>query len=252
MHPRFFDICKMIGQEGHRLCLTTNFSLPINSFEKLISICGQKLEYVTASLHLSQVPDMDSFIRKAKKFNSLKRPETDFTVTCVMTSQDFEYLKTLKLKFAENCIGFGFQVLRDRGRYTEYPPEIESYISDKLIKNTTSLRGWKVFRTLCHAGSLFFRVDVNGDTFRCYSLQMGYFLRNVTAGRFRRFDDAQPCLARRCTCTVPANRNMICYGKSATLNATVNFTLQQAPFTLYSASKIMLNKSGIGLRKDLV
>ena len=252
LHPRFFDICRMFIEHSHRLCLTTNFSLPIKAFEKMVSICGQNLEYVTASLHLSQVSDIDSFIQKAQEFIQLKNPNTSFAVTCVMTADNFECLKSLDGKFKANNIDFRFQVLRERGRYLLYPPEIESYLSDKLIENTNSLRGRNFFGTLCHAGNLFFRVDVNGDAFRCYSLQPGFFLGNVAAGRFSRFDDAQPCLARRCTCTVPANRNMICYGNSATLNATVKFALQQVPYTLYSASKIILKKSGIRLRRDLV
>lgn len=250
LHPRFFDICQMIVKHGHRLCLTTNFSLPIRDFERLSSICGPSLDYITASLHLSQVADIDAFIHKAREFWLLKNPHTGFTVTCVMTTDNFEELKDIFEKFEISDIHFKFQVIREKGKYLHYPPEIESYLSGKLIKNTNTLRARQVFGTLCHAGSLFFRLDVNGDAFRCYSPQPGVFLGNLLSGRFNLFDRAEPCLARRCTCTVPANRNMILFGTSASPKAVSEFLIKRAPYSLYWFIRTLSHKVRIGLDKD--
>ncbi len=76
IHPRFFEMCEKITGCGHELCTTTNFSLPLREFQRLIDICGEKLVTITASLHPDQVKSIDEFIDKATEFNSKNNSRT--------------------------------------------------------------------------------------------------------------------------------------------------------------------------------
>lgn len=215
IHPRFFEICEKIVASGHRLCLTSNFSLPIEQYKKLINICGDKLASITASLHLSQVRDIDTFISKAAAFNNIKNPPTYFCTTTVMVEEEFDQLQCLARKLENEGVIFKFQPLKSQGKYLPYSSKVEDFLNGKMIKNTEIIRNKNLFGTLCHTGCLFFKIDVNGTVTRCYNMQPFYYLGNITNGTFRRFKQAKPCMARRCSCTVPANRNMIRFGSKA-------------------------------------
>ncbi len=221
IHPRFFEICETIVKNGHSLCTTTNFSLPMSRLQHLIDICGDNLETVTASLHLSQVKNIDDFIEKAVAFNSQKKRTTRFFVTSVAVEESFETLQSVERRLTERGVEFRYQALKLGDRYVTYHDKrIEQYIADKLIRNTNSIRNKSLFGVMCHTGELFFVIHVNGEVTRCYNMQPGYYLGHVANGDFTRFQGAKPCMARRCTCTVPANRNMIRYGQKAD-----NFTI---------------------------
>ena len=217
IHPRFLEICEKVICLGHKLCITTNLSLPLEKLVRFIEICGDGLDYVTASMHLSQIR-IDEFIDKAIAFNSEKKPGTDFTVNSVIMKDNFEQLREIEERFASRNVDFKYQIMKIGGEYQKYSENIESYISEKLIINTEKLRGKRLFGTYCHAGELFFRIEVNGDAVRCYSQQPRFYLGNVKR-TFRRYKEVGPCLARSCTCTVPVNRNMICFGEKATISA---------------------------------
>jgi MoaA/NifB/PqqE/SkfB family radical SAM enzyme len=219
IHPGFFDICSAITSAGHKMCMTTNFSPALARFEKLINICGDRLEYITASMHLGQLKNLEDFIEKAHAFNSIKNSSTDFTVTTVMSEDNFETMKKIEDQFKEKGVPFKFQIMKIGGKFVDYPDEIETHISRKLIENTRELRGKNLFGTLCRTGELFFKINVDGEAVRCYSDQPYFFLGNVR-GDFRRFTEPKPCMARRCTCTVPVNRNMIEFGNKAPLMTT--------------------------------
>ena len=45
IHPEVFNICRRISRAGHRLLLTTNFSLPLQKLEQLIAMTGDKLAF---------------------------------------------------------------------------------------------------------------------------------------------------------------------------------------------------------------
>jgi len=217
IHPRFFEICEKVVGVGHKLCMTTNLSLPVEKLARFIEICGDRLDYVTASMHLSQV-GIDEFVEKAIAFNSRKNPATNFTVNSVVMEDNFDQLRAIEESLSSRNVDFKYQIMKIRGKYIKYSENIENYISEKLISNTEKLRGKRLFGTYCHAGELFFRIEVNGDAVRCYSRQPHFYLGNVN-GTFKRYPETRPCLAKRCTCTVPANRNMIRFGEKATASA---------------------------------
>ncbi|MFC1885079.1 radical SAM protein [Thermodesulfobacteriota bacterium] len=213
-HPRFFDICSAVTGAGHKLCMTTNFSPSLSRLEKLIGISGDRLEYITASLHLGQIKKIEDFIEKAHVFNATKNRETQFTITSVVTEDNFRETKEIETQFIEKGVPFKYQVMKAGGKFVDYPEAIETYISDRLIEKTEELRGKNLFGTMCRTGQLFFKINVDGEAVRCYSNQPYFHLGNLKSN-FSRFEKPKPCLAGRCTCTVPANRNMIEFGNKA-------------------------------------
>ena len=215
LHPRFFELCKRIVNYGCQISLMTNFSSPFSNFQELIEICSDQLEFVGVSLHLSQIKDMDAFIEKAGKFNAAKNPKTDFFINSVIRKETFEQLVEIEKKLKSIGIKVFFQIYRDKSGFTKYDEKIEEYIADKLIRNTNTIRGQDFFGTICYTGKWFFVISVNGDVTRCYNYQPLCYLGNIAKGTFKRFHKAEPCLSHQCTCTVPANRNMILYGQRA-------------------------------------
>lgn len=216
IHPRFFEIVQHTIDAGHTLVITTNFSLPLKRIRQLAETAGDKLTVLTASLHLTEVKDVDEFIAKAAEFNRIKHPATVFLVTSVCLEEKFGELQGIAEKLEAAGVRFAFQALKVDGKFVKYSnAEIEQGIVDKFVENTDKIRGADLYGTLCHTGELFFRVNVDGQVVRCYNSQPLYNLGNVTDGTFRRFTEAKPCLAARCTCTVPANRGMILYGQKA-------------------------------------
>lgn len=217
IHPNIDEIIKSIVRNGHKISFTTNFSSSLNKLKEIIDICGDKLEYITASLHLTEVRDIDGFITKAIEFNKIKNRKTNFTVTSVLTNKDFITLKKIENKLNENNIIFSYQIMKEKGRYVKYKEEIEKYIEDKKIKNTENLRSFKSLGTICYTGYQFFNIQSNGDVLRCYNHQPNYFLGNILKGTFEAFSKPMPCFSKICTCTVPANRNMIQYNEKEKL-----------------------------------
>ena len=215
IHPWFYEICRKISQTRNYLCMTTNFSSPLNKLEQLINITRERLDFIGASLHLGQISSYEKFIEKAIAFNSMKHPTTEFLVTSVCTEENFDLLKDIANRIEIEGIRFEFQWLKSEGKYVEYPHHIEQYISNKLIGNLKKTKDAKLFGTLCHSGELFFRIDLDGSVRRCFNAQPLYYLGNITKGTFRRLKEAKPCMAKRCGCTTPANRGMILFGQKA-------------------------------------
>ena len=111
------EICEKVVGLGHKLCMTTNFSLPLKKIEALVDTCGQNLEYITASLHLSQISSIDEFVEKAIAFESIKNRETDFHVNSVVLEDNFEQLREIEEKLSKANVDFKYQIMKIRGKY---------------------------------------------------------------------------------------------------------------------------------------
>jgi len=211
-HPSFLKICEKVIHYGHRLCLTTNFSSPLDKFQKLIDICGDKLDFVTASLHIDQIKSIDKFIGDSVRFNSKKNPHTNFHITAVLTKGSFNNLKRAEKIFKNKNIPFSSLPLKNNGMYYRYNDEIEKYIHDKSTGNIESIRNNNFFGNICYCGKYFFRINIAGDVFRCYNYQpLYYYLGSLMDNTFKRLNKPKLCFAQKCSCAVPANRNMIQY-----------------------------------------
>lgn len=220
VHPRFFELAKIISKHNHNLFLITNFSFPIETYKKLIDIYGNKLVKLNASLHLSQVKSIDDFIEKAAEFNRLKPRKTDFSVTSVISDENFEILQEIKLKLKKHNIKMNLQRCRTESEYVKYDNEIEKYLDknpENSAKITDNLDDANPYGITCAAGYKSYRILKNGDVHRCATEQPDLFLLgNITDKTFKPFNKPMPCLAEKCTCcnTVIAN-HMIEYDLSS-------------------------------------
>ena len=215
VHPRFFEICQKIVEKGHTINLTTNFFLPHEKLEKLAYICGNKLEVITASLHISQT-NTDDFVKKAAWFNSIKNPKTRFLVTSVVVEETFPQLKKIEERLDEEGIPLKFQIMKKYDKtkeFVNYSENIKNHISDNLARGTEKIQNKSFFGRKCYTGNLFFRIEPNGNAYRCYETQPGGYLGNVADGTFKRFPGTMPCLSSKCMCPVPANHNMILFNE---------------------------------------
>ncbi len=101
-------------------------------------VCGAKLDFVTASLHLGQT-DIAEFIEKSIWFNSEKHSDTQFAVTRVMTKADFRKLKQIRSKsfFCKECYtGNLFFIVGLKGNaYRCYDMMKDGYLGN-IVKGT--------------------------------------------------------------------------------------------------------------------
>ena len=214
IHPRFMEVCEYVLAQGHRIALTTNFSMSKPKLEKFAKLCGPRLDFLNASLHLGQVR-LEKFVDKAVWFKGIQHPDTEFTVCAVVTEENFDTLINLRDRLKKNDVAWVFQVLKVNEKFVTYPGHIEQAIKDDLTGGTDSIRNWKSYGTVCHTGHLFFVIKPDGRIFRCFSRKPWYnYMGNVRQPNFRLYDGPRPCLAEECTCMVPANRNMIRFGET--------------------------------------
>ncbi|MFO8057251.1 MAG: radical SAM protein [bacterium] len=216
LHPRFFEAAASLCEQGHQVALTTNFSMNKKKQAELVEKCGDKLDFVTASLHLSQT-DADDFVDRVQNFQSIKSPATSLSVNTVMLPEKFDELKQLYEKLTSLGIEMNFQVLKAQDGFQRYPEHIEQYIKDKVIKATNLLRDRNLYGRYCHTGELFFIIKPDGDCLRCYSQRpLWNYLGSIKKGTFCRYEAPRPCLSRYCNCLLPANRGMIEYDQPST------------------------------------
>ncbi len=213
LHPRFREIVGVVAGMSHRISTTTNFSVPQRVLADFLEASDGQLDFLTASLHLEQLRDVPGFVAKAKWFQSAKPPGARFVVTTVGIESDLPQLRSLADQFVEAGITFEVAPRKEGARYVTYAdPEFIRFMDHHALKHVQEIRGANLVGTVCHTGHQFVRITVDGDVLRCYNFQPRFALGNVTDGSFRWLDGPKPCLARECTCTVPANRNMIEYG----------------------------------------
>ena len=216
LHPRFLEIVAGVSMLSHRVSTTTNFSVPQRILGQFLDASGPHFDYLTASLHLEQVRDVRGFVEKARWFQSAKPPGARFVVTTVGIESDLPQLRSLAAEFGQEGIEFEVAPRKEGSHYVVYSnPEFVEFMNQHALMHVQDIRGARMMGTVCHTGSLFARITIDGDVLRCYNYQPRFALGNVTDGSFRWLDGPKPCLARQCTCTVPANRNMIEFGNKA-------------------------------------
>ena len=242
LHPQFLEIVRMIRGGGNNLCTTTNFSVPLRVLERFVDVSGDGLAYVGASFHPGQVRSTEEFIGKAREFQKMKRAGTNFVVTAVGVGKHEGPLRALAHACETAGIPLEISPYKVRAKYVRYPDnDFWKFISPRLLSRSDEIRGKSVFGTVCHAGRLFGRITVEGDVLRCYNLQPGFYLGNLVDGSFEWLPKTRPCLAAKCTCTVPVERNQVEFGNRLpwTTSAAhyVSAVLTDSPKTIGFASK---------------
>ena len=227
VHPRFLEITRQLVEQGQSICTTTNLSVPERVLEDFLGITRGHLAYVTASYHPDQVRSAGSFRERASFFNDRKDPATRFTVTAVGIAEHEEQLRSMAAWCDERAIPFEISPYKVRARYVKYPDgPFWDFVSSRMLSRAGDIRGSSTFGTVCHAGEMFGRITVEGDVVRCYNLQPNFYLGHVADPSFAWFSGPRPCLATRCSCTVPAERNMIEFGNRVSLPAAAISYLQ--------------------------
>jgi len=213
LHPRFLEITRAVTRLSHRVATTTNFSASRQTLERFLEASGKRLAYLTASLHLEQVRDVQEFVDKACWFQAAKPEAAKFIVTTVGIETELPRLQALADGLADAGISFEVAPRKDGSGFIAYTdPAFVAFMDRHALAHVEDIRGMRMLGTMCHAGSLFARITLDGDGLRCYNIQPRFALGNAVRGDFKWLDGPKPCLARHCTCTVPANRNMIEYG----------------------------------------
>ncbi len=222
LHPRFLEVAGAIAAMGHRIGTTTNFSVPRRILQRFIDVTGRQLEFLTASIHLTQVRDMREFVENARWFYAAKPSSAQFVVTTVGVEAALPQLRELAETFDAAAIPFEVAPLKDGMSFVKYSdPDFIRFLEARPLRNVEEIRGARMLGTICHTGSQFVRITLDGDILRCYNLQPRFALGNVSDGTFRWLEGPKPCLARHCTCVVPANRHMIEYGNRAKASVIV-------------------------------
>ncbi len=221
MFKHFFEVCQTLIGQGHCLGLTSNFSFPRSVLERLINCAGGGLKGVSASLHLSQTKDIKEFIDKCEWFLNNKHQNTDFVVTSVLKEDNFEQLKDIANELGKRGVRFEYQRIKIDGKYQRYCDEIEEYIKGKFNSNEDKTFELESFGTKCYTGLYFFRILLSGSVARCYNGQPLYRLGSLAKGSFKPFKKVMPCTAKKCTCSTPANRNMVIWDEKYSPIVTV-------------------------------
>ena len=208
IHPKFFETAKEVVKNGHRLVVGTNFSLPNHHFEQVIDAIEDGEFRVIASLHLSQVESVDSFVNKVISLKKYGQSKITISVVSVVTEENYEILKGAKEKLALEGVKLSFQHLKTNdGDFVEYAPHIMQHFPEKHISKR--LKGFKSYGTICAAGYRFLKIRASGNVSRCFSEHKNlYDLGNIN-NLCQPLRIPLPCLASKCTCLLPINNGLI-------------------------------------------
>ncbi len=214
VHPRFIEISKAIADMGHTLSLTTNFSCSQKKLEEYLEATGDKLNLMNASLHIQQVKDRDDFVEKCAWFQGHKSDTCRFTVSAVVTEENFEDLCEMEKRLSERGVTFHFRHCVDDGKFVQYSDRIVKHIyKDK--KKKVDDKNNQLCSTICRTGYNFIAVNIDGKAYRCWMPQLGGKLGSIPDKTFALYKSAMPCLSPVCTCDVAAYHKMIEFGNKA-------------------------------------
>ncbi len=215
-HPQFLDVLGRVVSLGHRIALTTNFSWPLSKWRRFVDVCGAGLQMMTASLHLGQVSE-DVFFEKAVAFSRLLPQPEKFIVTSVVLEDNFSRIKRIYERFQAEGVSMSLQRYKDSRGFIRYPDKLERELAGfPFIEKTEEIVTFDSYGVLCETGHLFFIIMPDGTVTRCYSQPFVHnYLGNIKDKNFKKYNSAKPCLAEKCLCTVPANRNLILFDQKA-------------------------------------
>lgn len=209
-HPLFlaFVVPELVRRSAHRLSVLSNLSASPAELEAFAALVGDRLEVVSASLHL-EFTSVEAFLDRARVIAPHARR---FVVNQVVLPERMEEAE--RGKAAVEAAGFRWfpQLYKVGGGVAAYPdePRLRALIGEapgpREANLAPSYRG-----RFCRAGLDYFTVDKDGAAWSCRSAkrQGEGRLGNLYDGSFARWLAGRPCPYPICPCTVPANRGMI-------------------------------------------
>lgn len=130
LYPRFFEMCRKIAQLGHYISLTTNFSLPLTSWDRLRKIAGGFLRAVEISLHPTQIRNLEDFFETLSEFNEWlgggRKPILRLNV--VLTENNFDTVMTIRKRLEDIGLSLNIQRFALGANYQKYSGKIEAYL----------------------------------------------------------------------------------------------------------------------------
>lgn len=235
VHKKFFYLIEEIIKRGHKVSIVSNFSFNIGQYKKIKDILKDDLIELLASLHTTEVKDIDEFLNKAKEFNEYKG-NSRFIVASVLSEENLETLKKTGEFLKENNIAFELQHMRIKNSFVEYKKEADDFIKKfpiSKIKEKSNTYG-----KYCHAGKNFIVIYQNGECYRCYSSRFNkiHCMGNIKDKNFKLYKKAIPCLNKNCTCPKPILYNMIDYRRANYILAGI-LSIYNGVFIPYYAVK---------------
>ena len=218
VHPTLLEIAAGLAALQHRVGVVTNFSADESKLSRFVDACRGRVSMVSCSLHLEYVPKLEPFadkaawlLRQLTEAQDPSLPSPGVHVTCVATRSVLPRLGEIKKIFADRGVTFKVQPEKqDR--------DVISYSDDERAQ-LLALGGHNLMGEIdpsflgqpCWAGSRYFIMDDEGNTFRCYPARRRKLesLGNFLTQDFRLFEDARPCQYSYCNCTVPIARRMM-------------------------------------------
>lgn len=215
----------LMARTPHTISVLTNFSANEAELARLLSLTGDRLRIVSASLHLEHVT-VEAFVARATWFVGRMPPGASFVVNqVVFPGREAEARRCREVVVAAGLRWFPqlYKVKRKAVGETPGPGEepfrVADYPDEAALRDligaspgpreanvAPSYRGRR-----CAAGLRYLVVDKDGGAWRCRSARRhgeGY-LGNVFDGTARLRAGPAPCTYTLCPCTVPANRGMI-------------------------------------------
>jgi MoaA/NifB/PqqE/SkfB family radical SAM enzyme len=197
----------------HGISVLTNLSAPASALRRFVSLVGDKLMVVSASLHL-EYTTVEEFIEKATRLRSWLRPETALVVNSVLVPGTLENLLAVRRRIEEAGLRYFPQIMKTKHGIFPYDAA-DQRTARRLTGERPTSREANIAPSyrgrLCWTGVQYFVLEQNGDAWSCRTarrFKQGY-MGNVLKGTFRLKGSPAPCPYDICPCTVPANRGMI-------------------------------------------
>lgn len=205
IHPRFIDIVTTIAKSGNYFQTCTNFSKPIEYWEKLVEILQDKLCRLQVSYHPTQIKDKQEFIQKLLRFNEIKHKDTQFILASVLTETNYNDILDLQEKLKNSDIKLELQHERDtKGNFLEYNDKLKNLLQKSFhIEGMDKIQNNSSYGIECSAGKNFITIGPDGNIGRCYQAPNSYYcLGNITT-KFKLYKHNIPCMCEKCYCNLP-------------------------------------------------
>jgi len=216
MKKDLFEISRCLIKLGHRVCIVTNFSLPVDKYLEFCKLFGKNITWFHVGLHLEYV-SLNDFIEKSIKVIK-KIGKQKFMVRTVGRKGELIKLKTIGKKFGKLGINFIIQPEKINintkkifVNYSKFELEIikDFYPYHNFVYENTKYKG-----NYCWTGCRSFIIDKTGEVWRCNQAKkiknnINGYLGNIIFGPLKLKEGPSICIYEMCRCIDPIANNMI-------------------------------------------
>jgi len=238
-HPELFYITRRLAEMDHKISIITNFSLPLERYQRFVLEAGHRLDYLHISFHLEEA-DEQEFIAKCaalKSFLAKRAAASLMGVYCVALPEYSEKIRSAMERFKGKGIDLKLQLYMpnarafprgkligagETGRRKEPSPSGRAALS--LLRTVFHNKGRRMIESFpgsfessaapklespkgkpCLAGIKWIVVDIRGDVWRCHNARQdgplpGSHLGNVLKGDVALLPTVLPCSYDSCGC----------------------------------------------------